>query len=130
MPYNLRIMKAVLYVILILVIAAGACALTCPDREDHVNALENVLQRTIDKELSGTSDFKDDPLVSFYGSALLSGVFGSFIDSMLMVDNYFIFSIGSISYGGEIRTVSVGVFNHVFTASADQLAEEAVDALK
>lgn len=88
-------MKAVLYVILILVIAAGVCALTCPGREDHVNALENVLQRTIDKELSLSSDFKDDPFVASCGSALLSGV-----------------------------------FNHVFTASADQLAEEAVEALK
>ena len=52
-------MKAVLYTILIFVILAGICAVTCPDREDHVNALGNVLQRTMDKELSEGSDSDD-----------------------------------------------------------------------
>lgn len=123
-------MKAVLYTILIIVILAGISAVTCPDREDHVNALENVLQRTIDKELSKSSDSDDDLFGSALGSALVSSFGGLFIDNMLMVDNYFICSIGTVSYGGETKVVSVGIFNHVFTASAEKLAEEASEALQ
>lgn len=123
-------MKAVLFTILILVILAGVCAVTCPDREDHVNALENVLQRTIDKELSETSDYKDDPFSAALGSVFMSSFGGAIIDNILMVDNYFICSIGTISYGGETKVVSVGIFNHVFTAGADKLAEETTQALQ
>lgn len=119
-----------MYTILIIVILAGISAVTCPDREDHVNALENVLQRTIDKELSKSSDSDDDLFGSALGSALVSSFGGLFIDNMLMVDNYFICSIGTVSYGGETKVVSVGIFNHVFTASAEKLAEEASEALQ
>ena len=58
---------------------------------------------------------------------MVSAFGGLFIDNMLMVDDYFICSIGTVSYGGETKVVSVGIFNHVFTASADKLAEEAAE---
>ena len=50
---------------------------------------------------------------------------GLVIDNMLKVDNYFVCSIGTITYDGETRGVSIGVLNHVFTPDEKDLKEVA-----
>ena len=56
-----------------------------------------------------------------FGSMLGTGLAGLVIDNMLKVDNYFVCSIGRITYEDETNIVSVGILNHVFTASAEDV---------
>lgn len=119
-------MKAILYTLLIVVILGGICVVTCPDQEAHSTALKNLWNKLVTEELSQGADEEDAVLVAF-GSVLGTGIGGMVIDNMLNVDNYFVCSVGTITYDGETQVVSVGVLNHVFTADDKkviQLAEE------
>ena len=50
-----------------------------------------------------------------FGSMIGTGIGGLVIDNILSVDNYFVCSIGTITYGGETRIVSVCVFRSIAT---------------
>ncbi len=105
-------MKKFLLFTLILVIIAGVCVVTCPDKEAHTAALKEVLNAAITEELSSSES--DAGWVTL-GSMIGTGLGGLVIDNLLKVDNYFVCSIGTITYDGESKVVSVGVLNHVFT---------------
>lgn len=112
-------MKKFLLFILILVIVTGVCVVTCPDKAAHSEALKDVLNTAITEELS-SSDKSDAGLVMF-GSMIGTGIGGLVIDNMLKVDNHFVCSIGTMTYDGETRVVSVGIMNHVFTPGEEAL---------
>lgn len=78
-------MKKFLLFILVLVIIAGVCVVTCPDKAAHCKALKDVLNTVLTEELS--SDESDADLVMF-GSMIGTGLGGLVIDNMLKVDNY------------------------------------------
>lgn len=61
------------------------------------------------------------------GSALGSGIAEYIIDKQLIVDNYFVCSIGRFNYDGEKNIVSLGVLNHIFTMSEEDLLREMED---
>lgn len=112
-------MKKFLLFILILVIVAGVCVVTCPDKTAHSEALKDVLNTAITEELS-SSDKSDAGLVMF-GSMIGTGIGGLVIDNMLKVDNHFVCSIGTMTYDGKTRIVSFGIMNHVFTPGEKDL---------
>lgn len=56
-------MKKFLLFILVLVIIAGVCVVTCPDKAAHCKALKDVLNTVLTEELS--SDESDADLVMF-----------------------------------------------------------------
>ena len=117
-------MKAVLCTLLILIILGGICVATCPDREAHSETLKDLVNQVITSELSGEEE--DADLVMF-GSMIGTGLVGLVIDNMLNVENYFVYSVGTITYDGETQVVSVGMLNHVFTIDKEkalQMAEE------
>lgn len=115
-------MKKFLLFILVLVIIAGVCVVTCPDKAAHCKALKDVLNTVLTEELS--SDESDADLVMF-GSMIGTGLGGLVIDNMLKVDNYFVCSVGTITYDGETKVVSVGVLNHIFTPDKEDLKKAA-----
>ena len=112
-------MKKFLLFVLILMIVAGVCVVTCPDKASHREALKDVLNTAITEELS-SSDDSDAGFVMF-GSMIVTGIGGLMIDNMLKVDNHFVCSIGTMTYDGETRVVSVGIMNHVFTPGKEDL---------
>ncbi len=117
-------MKVILYVLLIILVLGGICVVTCPDQEAHSEALKGLVNKVITKELSGEDE--DADLVMF-GSMIGTGIGGFVIDNILNVENYFICSIGTITYDGETQIVSIGLLNHVFTVDDEkalQMAEE------
>lgn len=116
-------MKKFLLFILVLVIIAGVCVVTCPDKAAHCKALKDVLNTVLTEELS--SDESDADLVMF-GSMIGTGLGGLVIDNMLKVDNYFVCSVGTITYDCETKVVSVGVLNHIFTPDKEDLKKAAV----
>ncbi len=113
-------MKKLIIFVLILAVIAGVAYATCPDRTAHADAVKELCNTAISNELNpeGSSDF----LGLASGLASLGTEFaGLFVDNSLVVDNYYVCSIGKIEYDGQLRTVSVGVFGHVFTLSEEAL---------
>lgn len=122
-------MKAILYTLLVLIILGGICVVTCPDHEAHSTALKNLCNRMLTEKLSQGATEEEAGWVAF-GSMLGTGIGGFVIDNMLNVENYFVCSIGTMTYDGETKIVSVGMLNHVFTADDEkvlQMADEVFD---
>ena len=113
-------MKAVLYTLLVLLILGGICVATCPDREAHSEALKGLVNQVVTSELSGEEE--DAGLVMF-GSVIGTGLGGLVIDNMLNIEDYFVCSIGTVTFDGETHVVSVGLLNHVFTIDEEKAAQ-------
>lgn len=111
---------------LVVLILGGICVITCPDKDDHSEALKNMLNKAMAEEMAKDTGAEDDSGLTLFGSMLGKGLAGLVVDNMLEVNNYFVCSIGTITYEGETKVVSVGVMNHVFTANAKKALEEAV----
>ena len=111
-------MKKLLVFVLTLVIIAGVCVLTCPDRASHSEALKDVLNTALTETIS---DSESDANLIMLGSMIGTGIGGLAIDNMLKVDNYFVCSIGTMPFDGETTVVSIGVLNHVFTPGKEDL---------
>lgn len=105
-------MKKLLLFVLVLVAIAGTCVVTCPDKPSHTAALKEVLNAALTEELS---DGESDAGFVVFGSMIGTGLGGLFIDNVLKVDNYFVCSVGTITFDGKTKVVSFGVLNHVFT---------------
>ena len=115
-------MKKVLIALLIILGLGGVAVISCPDRQDHKDAIMEVVSGAINDELQ-TSDKDVQELSAFFGS-LGSGVAGFLLDKRLTVKNYFVFSVGVIKdLEGVDQKVSVGVFGHVFTGDKEQLKQ-------
>ena len=107
---------------LIIVVAA---VITCPGKQAHSDALMKVANAVIDSEIYGSDSLKTQDYQGWdiIGSLIGSKVANSLIDRYLNVSNYFVCSIGTVIYKDHKKVVSVGVFNHVFTASEHQVKD-------
>ena len=78
--------------------------MTCPDQQDHREAIQ--------KELVGDAVDSSDALASAIGGLFV----GAVLEGTLNVKNYLLFSVGKINnpFTGESKTVSWGLFGHVF----------------
>lgn len=115
---------------LILFIAIALVAvITCPQKDAHKDALMKLINVALDTELSRNAKTEADMGFAMLGSVIGSGIAEIVIDKKLLVDNYFVFSIGRAVFEGEEKIVSVGFFNHVFTMPEDKLKEELKNSL-
>lgn len=113
-------MKKLLITLLVLLGFGAVAVISCPDRQDHKDAIMEVVSGAINDELQ-TSDKDLQEISAFFGS-LGSSVAGYLLDNRLTVKNYFVFSIGELKdLEGVEQKVSVGVFGHVFTGGKEQL---------
>jgi len=113
---------------LILVILFATMVFTCPDRQDHEAAIQEVTKAWVDDKV-------DDNLGSITG---VGGVFGDLINKAIKqltgigtdkviskyldVKNYVVCSVGRMSIGNsEEKMVSLGVFGHVFTFGKEDI---------
>ena len=96
---------------------------TCPDKQKHQEIIKSSLSERFDKKLSEDSSTSSS-LFSLLGSVITTNILDVFLSSELRVDNYFLFSLGVVSWQGEEKTVSLGVLNHVFTFFSDKEKEE------
>lgn len=118
-------MKSILYLLFAVIILGGVCVVTCPDHDTHSEALKNLLNNVLTAELSKDVSTEEDAGWAMFGSMIGAGIGGLVIDNILSVENYFVCSIGTITYGGETRIVSVGLLNHVFTIRDKQVLQAA-----
>lgn len=118
-------MKGFFYLLLTLLIIAGVGIITCPDKNAHSDALKDLLNTALTEELSTDLETTEDAGWAAFGSVLGTGLGGWIIDNMLTVKNYFICSVGYITFDGETEVVSLGLLNHVFTANDEEIMETA-----
>ena len=114
-------MKGLLYTFLIVLGLACVCVVTCPDKSDHSEALKELFNTLMTEELSKNVETEEEAGWAMLGSMIGTGIGGLIIDNFLKVDNYFVCSVGTISYEGETKIVSLGVMNHIFTLSEDDV---------
>lgn len=115
-------MKALFYTLLIFIILSAVCAFTCPDKDAHKEALTEMMDEILNQEISeGLGIIGTD--LSLFDSLLGTEIGEWTIDSVLDVKDYFLFSIGYITYDGEKHPVSFGIFNHVFTPDKELAAK-------
>jgi len=112
--------KTLIWVSALAVIIIALIA-TCPDKQKHTEALQELTASLIN-DVVGNYDADGYELIGAYiGNRILD----AFIDDNLYVDNYFLFSVGKMTYEGEENPVSFGIFNHVFSKSREQFKKEA-----
>ena len=117
-------MRNFLLFILIIVFISGFSVISCPDKEAHSEAIMENINELIDEEATKDVTNESEKALALLASSLVSGISNLVIDSRLSVDNYFLFSIGRVTFEGESRIVSIGMLNHVFTDINDNLKKE------
>ena len=93
-------------------------ALTCPDRNDHEEAIKYVITNAVDDMLR--ESMPENELGVAYVSSITSQIIEESIKN-IRVDKYFIVSIGEVYDKGEHKVISVGILNHVFTADEKEV---------
>ena len=119
-------MKKTLSIIIIIAIALVG-VMTCPQKEAHKDAIMKLVDSALDSELYKRASTEEEKGYAMIGSFLGSGIAELFLENKLLVDNYFVCSVGRIVFEGEERIVSVGLFNHVFTEDEDAMKERLKD---
>jgi hypothetical protein len=98
---------------------------TCPDKQAHQDAITAEMNGAIDSAIKDKTGLGDSDLgnsLSKITSKLTSKILGAAFETAVTVDNYFVFSVGKIDLDDKPKTVSVGLFGHVFTTfDADDL---------
>ena len=109
--------KWIVSTVITLVLIAVA-AMTCPSESAHKRRVTDTIKKEIKREYSS---YKEDG--NFFLNILLSGVssverltVSSYINNNLIVDDFWLFSIGSIPDSEGSHLTSLGVFDHVFVS--------------
>lgn len=104
-------MKKFITALLIIAGLAAVMTVTCPDRQKHKDALQEIVDEIINDEISG-----DTYGLGYFAFFLGSKFMNLTIDSVLHVDNYFVLSIGRLDLpDGQSEKVSLGILGHIFT---------------
>lgn len=122
-------MKGLIYTFLVLLGLACVCVVTCPDKNAHSEALKDLFNTVMTEEMNKSVETDEDAGWEMLGSMIVTGIGGLMIDNMLKVENYFVCSVGTMTFEGETKIVSLGLMNHVFTITEDEAKEAASDLL-
>ena len=97
-------------------------ALTCPKRKQHIDEIKNKVVAVTEKKIAenaGDNDFGKG--LAVFGSMLTNQLVEMALEAKLEYNNYVFCSLGKIEYEGEMKTISVGVLNQIFTFSEEDL---------
>lgn len=92
---------------------------TCPNENDHVEALSEVIPEFINDKLGEIgldSELRNDPRVQEFINILGP--------SLVDVNDYLIFSVAKEKLSGENNVVSFGILGHVYTFN-DEIVKKA-----
>lgn len=98
---------------------------TCPNEEAHSKLVKERFSEAVKLEMKD----KAGKTFGSLGSALAKPFVKTAINKALSVDNYGVVSIGRLKVGESERVISIGLLNHVFTASSQRLQSEIEKAL-
>lgn len=103
-----------------IIIAAIA---TCPKKDHHVAFLTDRINTIVTEELAQSGGGDLAPLGMLFGNAIVVPL----VEKTLTVNDNFLFSVGKIAIDGEEKTVTVGAFGHIFSASKEQMKQALKD---
>ena len=109
--------------IIIIVLLGLVMFVTCPKENDHKEAICLAINKAVDEKL-GESSLSLSGLLNYGGKLAIKKGAELFIDSTVEVESYGLLSIGRYTFDGHNNVISVGMFNHVFTMSKDDILEE------
>ena len=108
-------MKRLIKSIVVLAIIAGVMLFTCPNEEKHVDKLTREIMESIQE---GKTYGNESSILENLGHSVINSIseklVNVYVKSQLEVENYSIFNVGNLFYGGEKHVVTIGAFNHVF----------------
>lgn len=95
---------------------------TCPNEQAHKDRISTVVKQGVGLSVNGTDDSMKG--LGAFVQLLGGGIAEYAFDQMLEVNNYFIFSVGTVTMDGETKPMTIGVLGHVFTTiSKEEVAE-------
>lgn len=108
---------------------------TCPNRQAHVEAMDDALSQALSASLdeaidAPTNDLLQDPggwAASLLGSGLSALVSKAVSSQMLQVNNYGVCSVGRLVAGRESSVVTLGLAGHVFTLFSQSSLQKTID---
>lgn len=119
-------MKKLLFLIVLLIAMAIGLVMTCPDRLAHYEALKGIASEVINAEMN---ESQVEETMASIGTVLAVNVVDAYLKSNLIVRDHTFYNVGVITYDGDFRMVSVGVFNHVFTIDKETARQIIKDKL-
>ena len=115
-----------LFILIVLLIAAGALIATNPSREEHVAAVNQVVSSSIEQNLSSNNPVLD--IMGKVGSAIGSEVARNVVDQKLEYCNYYLFSLTRTQYDGKNYYLSVGALGTVKATFNEEDLKNAVNS--
>ncbi len=98
--------------------------LTCPKKEQHKDAIMEKVSAVMEKEFAKNADDSDfGQGLAIFGSMFANKLIEAALDNDFKYKNYIVFSLGQIKHEGEMKTISVGLLNQIFTFSEDDLED-------
>ena len=116
-------MKKLLIFVALLAVLGIAMMMTCPKEYEHKDAICLSLNQAIDEKI-GSGGLSIQGIINYGSKIALKKVVKVFIDANVDVKNYGVLSIGRFTFDDHNDLISVGVFNHVFTFSKDDVLKE------
>lgn len=114
--------------IAVIVIAIIILALSCPNKQTHVEALNNAIMTYLTESMSKDSTMTKDGSGEL-ATGLASSIVPKVLNSKLNVNNYFLFSVGEFTDEGKTKTVSFGILGHVFPIGLSDSEKELDEAI-
>lgn len=122
-------MKKFLFLIVFLGAAAVALIATCPDRNAHQEAIKSVVSEVINDEMGKQSNVLTTELASI-STMLTIDLADSYLKTNLIIRDHTFYNIGYVSYKGELKMISFGILNHVFTLDKENAREMMKEKVK
>ncbi|MEZ0450963.1 DUF4359 domain-containing protein [Sphingobacterium thalpophilum] len=112
---------------LLLIVIMLAAILTNPSKEEH----EKVVRAKAEQLLKNQIHAKDQDFfglgMQLFGNKLVD----NFIQSSVIVDNYYLFSLTKINWQGTEQVIGGGAFRYIWLSpKIDEKADEIIAALK
>ena len=120
-------MKKFLVIIIILLVAVLA-VMTRPDKQAHKEAMMKAVKEYVDEEACNQG-FGDN-IFTDLGKGVVNKVIEAALGTKLKVDDYYLFNTTHVNLNGESKTLSVGLFGHVFTFDKKMLRDALNEAAK
>ena len=122
-------MKKFLFLIVFLGAASVALIATCPDRNAHLEAIKSVVSEVINDEMGKQSNVLTTELASI-STMLTIDLADSYLKTNLIIRDHTFYNIGYVSYKGELKIISFGILNHVFTLDKENAREMMKEKVK
>ena len=122
-------MKKFLFLIILLAAAAVGLIATCPARNAHQEAIKSVVSEVINDEMGKQSNVLTTELASI-STMLTIDLADSYLKTNLIIRDHTFYNIGYVSYKGELKMISFGILNHVFTLDKENAREMMKEKVK